>query len=153
MLGDLDVFHFGVVVTDLESAMETIGANLRIGWAEVQERSMRLRTGAGECLTEPLRFTYSTDGPPHLELIQSGPGSVWVPTPAHLLHHVGAFADDVAVAPGDGMTLEFGGGHDEVPSGFAYYQAPGGIRVELVQAARRPEFDRWFAGGAFQRQV
>jgi hypothetical protein len=133
-------------VPDLDAAMATVGANLGITWAPVMARPQKLRTGAGECRTEDIRFTYSADGPPHVELIEAAADSVWGHTPAHGFHHIGAFADDVTVPPGPGMTLEYGGGHGERPVGFAYYVAPGGIRVELVDGSRREEFARWFAG-------
>jgi hypothetical protein len=147
MLGKLDVFHVGLVVADIEQAMKTIGENLGIAWAPVQQRTQPVRTGEGEVRDEPIVFTYSSDGPPHVELIQSTPGSVWQVTPAGCLHHMGAFADDVTVPPGPGMSLEFGGGRGEEPAGFAYYTAPGGMRVELVDGSRREQFAAWFAGG------
>ncbi len=147
MLGNLDVFHVGLVTADLELTMETIGENLGIAWAPVQQRTQRVRTGAGEPRDEPIIFTYSSDGPPHVELIQSAAGSVWEVTPPGCLHHVGAFADDVTVPPGPGMSLEFGGGHGEKPVGFAYWISPVGIRVELVDGSRREQFKAWFAGG------
>jgi hypothetical protein len=146
MLGRHDVFHIGRVVEDLDAAMDTIGANLAIGWAPVQVRTIAVLTAAGEARDEPLRFTYSTDGPPHIELIESAPGSLWQPTPDGGLHHIGLFAEQVAVAPGPGMELEFGGREERQVAGFAYYSSPGGIRVELVDARRRASFAAWFAG-------
>ncbi|HEX5195337.1 MAG TPA: VOC family protein [Solirubrobacteraceae bacterium] len=148
MLGNLDVFHVGLSVPDLQQAMRTIGSNLGISWAPTQERVQKVRTGAGETREEHILFTYSADGPPHVELIQPEPGSVWGITPANGLHHIGAFAVDVAVLPGDGLALEFGGGHGERPVGFAYYTSPAGIRIELVDQSRRRQFADWFAGGA-----
>src|SRR5580658_8027814 len=100
MLGKLDVFHVGLVVDDISVAMETIGTTLGIAWAPVQERTQPVRTGDGELREEHITFTYSSDGPPHVELIQSTPGSVWEVTPAGCLHHIGAFAEDVTVPPG-----------------------------------------------------
>ena len=147
MLGELDVFHVGLVTADLELAMKTIGENLGIAWAPVQERTQAVRTGAGEPRDEPIVFTYSSDGPPHVELIQSTAGSLWEVTPPGCLHHIGAFADDVTVPPGPGMSLEFGGGHGEEPVGFAYWISPAGMRVELVDGSRRNEFKAWFEGG------
>jgi hypothetical protein len=147
MLGKLDVFHVGLVVADLELAMNTIGENLGIAWAPVQQRTQRVRTGAGEARDEPIIFTYSSDGPPHVELIQSTAGSVWEVTPRGCLHHIGAFAEDVTVPPGPGMSLEFGGGHGDEPAGFAYYTGPNGFRVELVDGSRRDQFKAWFDGG------
>jgi Glyoxalase/Bleomycin resistance protein/Dioxygenase superfamily len=146
MLGKLDVFHVGLVVADIELAMKTIGENLGIGWASVQQRTQPVRTGAGEVREEPIVFTYSSDGPPHVELIQSTPGSVWEVTPEGCLHHIGAFVEDVTVTP-TGMSLEFGGGRRETPAGFAYYVSDAGFRVELVDGSRRGQFDAWFSGG------
>jgi hypothetical protein len=146
MLGGHDVFHLGRVVEDLDAAMSTIGANLAISWAPVQERTIAVLTAGGEARDEPLRFTYSVDGPPHIELIEAGAGSLWQPTPDGGLHHVGIFAEHVAVAPGPGMELEFGGREGRGVAGFAYYSSPGGIRVELVDARRRASFAAWFAG-------
>jgi lactoylglutathione lyase len=146
MLGTLDVFHVGLSVPDLELAMSSIGANLGISWAPSQERMQKVRTASGETREEHILFTYSSDGPPHVELIQPEPGSVWGITPANGLHHIGAFASDVTVPPGDGLQLEFGGGHRERPVGFAYYISAYGIRIELVDESRRQQFADWFAG-------
>ena len=102
MLGKLDVFHVGVVVDDLDAAMTAMGANLGIRWAPVQERTQTVRRGDGEVRREAIRFTYSVDGPPHLELIDSASDALWATTPPGCLHHVGAFADDVRLPPGAG---------------------------------------------------
>ncbi len=150
MLGTLDVFHVGLSVPDIEAAMDAIGSNLGICWAPMMERTQQVRTGTGETREEHILFTYSSDGPPHVELIQAEPGSVWGVTPAGGLHHIGAFADDVSVAPGAGLELEFGGGHRESPAGFAYYTSPSGIRVELVDGSRRAQFNDWFRGGELE---
>jgi hypothetical protein len=146
MLGELDVFHVGVVVDDLTSSMATIGATLGIGWAPVQERVQIVRTGAGEVRHEPIRFTYSAAGPLHVELIESTEESVWETCPPGGLHHIGAFSDDVTTPPSTEMTLEFGGGDRDAPVGFAYYTAPSGLRIELVDRSRRDQFEAWFAG-------
>ena len=47
MLGGHDVFHLGRVVEDLDAAMSTIGANLAISWAPVQERTIAVLTAGG----------------------------------------------------------------------------------------------------------
>ena len=153
MLGNLDVFHVGLSVPDIGLAMKEIGRNLGISWAPMQERVQKVRTRSGETRDEHILFTYSSDGPPHVELIQPEEGSVWGITPANGLHHIGAFADDVTVPPGDGLRLEFGGGHDETPVGFAYYTSSLGIRVELVDASRREQFAQWFGGSRDLRMV
>ena len=150
-LGTLDVFHVGVVVEDLDDAMRALGGTLDLTWAPVQEREQVVRTGDGELRSDQIRFTYSVEGVPHLELIESATRRVWQPGPPGQLHHVGVFADDVAASSrrlaADGAPLEFGGGDADDPAGFAYHLVPGGLRVELVEAARREQFARWMAGG------
>jgi catechol 2,3-dioxygenase-like lactoylglutathione lyase family enzyme len=150
-LGNLDVFHVGIVVDDLDAAMGTLGGTLGLTWAPVQQREQVVRTGDGDVRSDEIRFTYSAEGVPHLELIESATRRVWQPGPPGQLHHVGAFATDVAAASrrlaADGAPLEFGGGDGDEPAGFAYHLAPGGLRVELVEAARREQFARWMAGG------
>lgn len=149
-MGKLDVYHVGAVVEDLDAAMRSLGATLALTWAPVQERTQAVRTAAGEVLSDDIRFTYSAEGTPHLELIESATRRVWQPGPSGQLHHVGVFAADMAAASRElaasGGRLELGGGRREQPAGFAYHLVEGGLRVELVDAARRAEFDRWLGG-------
>lgn len=151
-LGNLDVFHLGTVVPSLETAMDAIGRDLGVSWAPVQERDQRVRTGSGEVLVEHIRFTYSREGIPHLELIESREQRAWRVCDGGALHHAGAFVDDVAAESARlvaaGVPLEFGGGAREQPAGFAYHLAAGGIRFELVDGSRRADFMRWFDGGS-----
>jgi Glyoxalase/Bleomycin resistance protein/Dioxygenase superfamily len=155
-LGKLDVFHVGVVVEELDAAMRDLGAALGLTWAPVQQREQVVRTGAGELRSDEIRFTYSAEGVPHLELIESATRRVWAPGPPGQLHHVGVFADDVAASSrsfaASGAPLEFGGGDGDEPAGFAYHLVDGGLRVELVEAGRREEFTRWMAGGTLGGQ-
>jgi hypothetical protein len=150
-LGDLDVFHVGMVVADIDAAMRDLGTVLGVTWAPLQERDQVVRTGGGEVKTEHIRFTYSADEGMRLELIESREQAVWQPAAAGLIHHVGAYADDLVVESqrliADGAVLEFAGGSREAPAGFAYHVVPGGLRVELVDGARKEQFQRWWSGG------
>lgn len=152
-LGNLEVHHVGTVVEHLETAMEIATRDLGVSWAPVQEGAPRVRTADGEVLAEDIRFTYSVQGTPHLELIESPDGRLWRPGPPGTLHHLGAFVEDLAAESArlvaGGMGLEFGGGAREQPEGFAYFLAPAGIRIELLDAQRRPDFERWLGGGDF----
>jgi hypothetical protein len=152
-LGNLEVHHVGAVVEHLETAMEIASRDLGVTWAPVQEGAPVVRTGAGEVVAEQLRFTYSVEGTPHLELIESRDARLWRPGPPGGLHHLGAFVEDLAAESARviarGMGLEFGGGADERLEGFAYFLAPAGIRIELLDGRRRPDFERWLGGGEF----
>ena len=149
-LGTLDVFHLGVVVEDLDASMRVLSDTLGLTWAPVQELSQTVRTGGGAVLCDRIRFTYSVEGAPHLELVDSEEQRVWRPAPGQL-HHIGVFAEDLAGESARlaarGVPLELGGGARETPLAFAYHLSPGGVRIELVDAARRPDFARWIAGG------
>lgn len=152
-LGNLNVFHFGIVVEDIHASMTELGERFDLTWAPLVEAPIDVRTAEGERVTEHLKFTYSSQGPPNIELVESRERRLWTPTPDGMIHHVGAYDDDFAGAvarnTATGASLEFGGGHAEQPVGYAYFRVPGGMRVELIDGARRANFEAWFAGGEF----
>ena len=41
-------------------------------------------------------FTYSAEGPQHIELLEGEPGSIWDGRVTPGLHHIGVWSDDVA---------------------------------------------------------
>ncbi len=144
------ISHTALAVPDLEKAMSGYGKALGLTWARPQQRAIRIRVAAGDLTTE-IRFTYSRQGPPHLELIEGAAGTIWAPVSG--LHHIGLWSDqlesDAAQLEHRGMALEVAGlsRSGRQPSGFTYHRSTHGLRVELVDAAARPAFERWFAGG------
>ncbi|MCY4622789.1 MAG: VOC family protein [bacterium] len=144
------ISHTALAVPDLEAAMSVYGNALGLTWARPQQRAIRIRVGAGDLTTE-IRFTYSRQGPPHLELIEGAAGTIWAPVSG--LHHIGLWSHqleiDAAQLEHRGMALEAAGlsRSGEQPSGFTYHRSAHGLRVELVDAAARAAFEHWFAGG------
>jgi lactoylglutathione lyase len=145
-------FHVGVRVVDLEQSMEDLGASLGLEWARLQERDQRLWTPEGGAITTPLRFTYSIEGPLHVELLQGRPGSIWDAGLGVGLHHTGVWSEDVKGDTdgllGSGWTMV--GAQRPPEDGYGtmtYVQAPTGFVLELVDVAVRPMFERWWAGG------
>ena len=120
-------YHNGVRVAHLETAMQEIGEALGVTWCEPQVREQNVWLPDTGETTIPLRFTYSSQGPQHIELLEGAPGSIWDGRVTPGLHHVGVWSDDVA--------------------GDTYVQPPSGLIVELVWSAIQPMFERWFAGG------
>lgn len=145
------IFHTGVRVPSLDEAMAELGPKLNITWSEVRENDQQVWTPARGLHTVPLRYTYSAEGPQHLELLEGAAGSVWDGREEPGVHHIGVWADDVAAeadaALADGWVCA--ASHAAPDDGFgvfAYVVPPGsGIIVELVASAVQPMFDQWWA--------
>ena len=148
------LYHVGVRVPDLEAAMAGLGPALGITWAQVVQRDQPVWTPDDGAYTIPLRFTYSCEGPQHIELLQGAPGSLWDGADLPGVHHMGVWVDDVAAETerliGAGWTLEMAQrAPDEGYGVMTYVRSPGGFRLEPVSVAVRPRFERWWAGGPF----
>ena len=126
-------FQVGIVVADLEVAMEELGAALGIEWAPPQER----RLGEWTC-----RITFGRrPGPPYLELIEGQPGSPWDPAGGYRLDHIGYWTEDVdaesARLAEAGLPIEVQGA--ELSGPWTYHRGERtGLRVELIDQTRRP---------------
>ena len=91
-----DLFHTGVVVDDLDAAKAELGARLGLTWSE-GGADVVLITDEGT-RTAASAYAMSREGPHHLELCQSVPGTVWTATAPGQAHHLGYWVDDVAAA-------------------------------------------------------
>lgn len=141
------LYHVGMVVPDIEETMEELGRSLGVTWPEPQRRRRRFRSGDDRFEAE-LRFVYSFEGPPYLELIEGVPGTPWDPRGSGSIHHVGVWVDDLEGAAGDlvaaGAPIELTYDTPTLQS-FTYHVTAAGLRVELVDASRRPGIEAWLA--------
>lgn len=145
------IFKAGLIVADLQRAMAELGTWLDVQWTPVRTAELSLRTEAG-METAQLSFVCATDGGTILELIQANPEGYYRHQPGAELHHVGMWVDDLAATSREleeqGMALEAAGVDGErSPALFAFHNNPYGLRIELVDAAMRPSFEQWLAGG------
>jgi hypothetical protein len=137
----LDLYHTGIVVTDLESAMAEFNELLGVSWRRVCESEVAVVTPNGpEALR--LRYVHSLEGPPYLELVESIPGTVWDAHGEGHVHHLGiAVADPPTIASAleaGGMTWIVSDDRGEVAgSTFCYFAAKCGPLIELVAPAAR----------------
>ena len=93
------IYHTGIRVHDLDAAMVEMGSKLGVTWATVQHSDDRaVWTPETGLIEVPLTFVYSCEGPQHIELLQSPPGSPWHAGDSPGVHHVGIWVDDVAAA-------------------------------------------------------
>ena len=145
-----DQFHFGIVVEDLDAALADLSALFGYQWCQLLSIRTPVRLPTGET-TIDLRFTYSTTAP-RVELIQSVPGTLWVPASGSHLHHVGYWSDDVTRDAGllveRGYLAEATGVRPDGTPIWAYHRSPNGPRVELVSRTLRPSLEGYWGSGA-----
>ncbi len=144
------MYHVGVVVDSLERSMEEMGGQLSLTWVAPQHRNLTVDF-RGRVVNTDLRFTYSEQGPVHIELIESVPDTPWEPAS---MHHVGYWTDDLQATAREfdeaGMELDTTyDGPGPGPVGFGYWMGESGYRIEVVDGARRDAFEQWIKGGEF----
>ena len=142
-----DQFHIGIVVDDLDAALEEFGGLLGYEWCPVFAIETPVILPEGEVMVD-LRFVYSKTEP-RVELIRAMPGTPWVPATDSGIHHAGYWSDDMA---GDGRSLDASGYAEEargvLPDGtpmWAYYRSPRGLRIELVSRQLRAGLEQYWA--------
>jgi catechol 2,3-dioxygenase-like lactoylglutathione lyase family enzyme len=147
------VFHSGVRVPDLDKAMADLGPALGVAWAQPREGEQPIWTPSTGPQTAMLRFTYSIEGPQHVELVEGAAGSVWDAGSSPGLHHVGVWVDDIVAE----TTRLLDAGWELVAAQrspaegfgvFSYLAPASGLIVELVDAAVEPHFAAWWSAGA-----
>ena len=150
-----EIFHIGIRVPNIETAMEEMGESLNVTWAELVENpSQGLWTPDDGQQNIPLKFVYSREGDQHLELLEGQPGSFWDGNENPGVHHFGVWVDDVKVETE--RLLDHGwdllGAAKSPAEGFGNmtYLAPSnGTILELVASINKPRFERWWGGGSF----
>ncbi len=152
------LFHVGVRVPDLDVAMDELGASMGVTWAEARESdAQQLWTPEHGAQELRLRYTYSAEGPQHIELLEGPPGSFWDGRTQPGAHHVGVWVDDVAGETtrlvDAGWTL-VGANRDGSDGGgygiYTYVQPPSGLIVELVDRAVAGFFEQWWGAALDQ---
>jgi catechol 2,3-dioxygenase-like lactoylglutathione lyase family enzyme len=136
-----DLFHTGIVVDDIEAAKEQFGALLGLTWLEGGGTvAMQTAEGPSKIVT---RYAISAEGPHHVELVQSIPGTLYTTSGSPRAHHVGYWVDDVPAASAalahSGLTnvvlIGFGG---DRPPITAYHEAGDGFWIEIVARSMKP---------------
>ncbi len=146
-------FHWGIVARDFDATCAELGAVCGLTWATPMRRQFSVRQLDGVKEVN-FRLTYSVEGPPHYEVLEASPGTVWEPSLAGGVHHLGFWSNDldadaarlVAAGYPVGVTAAT---PDDQPAGFTYHRLHTGLWVELVDIARKPAYETWIAGGDF----
>lgn len=126
-----DFFQVGIVVPDLEAAMDELGEALNLEWGEII---------INRVLDWDVRLVFST-ATPYIELVEGPVGSPWDATAGPRLDHLGYWADD---PDAEALRLEARGWQTELDGRVlgrsVYYQRDprSGLRIEMVPPT--PEF-------------
>lgn len=128
-------YQVGVIVPALEPAMEELGTALGLTWGTVVEVDYE---------PAPIRFVFSVQGPPHIELIEGPQAGPWSSAGGPRIDHIGYWSSDVAADKRElrarGLPIDVDGEQLGNPI-FAYHRAEhSGMRVELVSDAMRERF-------------
>jgi catechol 2,3-dioxygenase-like lactoylglutathione lyase family enzyme len=152
------LFHVGLLTTDLDAGMDEIGRSAGVTWAEVRDWPMKVWLPDRGYIEMEIRLTFSkeTQGPVRLELIQGSPDTPVDPAQGTGLHHFGYFVDDPAaeterlLALGGTLVMS-AASPDEGYGRFTYVRTASGMLVEPVAEANRARFEQWWAGGELVR--
>ncbi len=154
LLENCEFYHVGIVVEDFQAALDELAISHGLEWASIQHRKFDVRQPNG-IVEADFRVTYSIQGPPHFEIIESSPGTIWSYAGGGI-HHLGYWSNnleaDAEVLNSVGFKWEatYSNPETDSPFGFTYHTL--GVtktRIELVDRARKTAFDTWIAGGDF----
>ena len=145
MIAFEDVYHVGVIVPDLEAAMDELGRRFACDWRDPATATVRVRDQGGDRILSP-RVAFSAQSDPiALELIEAIPGTVWRVGERSQLHHFGLYVESVEAAIeelGPALTVEMAGlDREGMLAGFCYVNDGLGVRMELVERGGLPPLD------------
>lgn len=146
-----DFYHTGIIVPDLDAAMDRLSALAGYRWITPVSYTLPFRTTSG---TQEVTstFVYSLQAP-HVELIKEVPGTAWTAAPGNAIHHLGYWTDNLAESAN---LLEDNGFAFEATADtaapelalFAYYVDSAGTRIEIVDRALFPDFPAFLQAAA-----
>jgi Glyoxalase/Bleomycin resistance protein/Dioxygenase superfamily len=136
-------FEVGYTVVDLSQAMSQLSNTMGLQWGPVQGETLPIQLGNKVTLVT-LTATVSVQGPPYVELVQANPTVYpWNATtnfsPSHFgyaVHNLAAASDALVAAGFPRIATVAVPGVDA--SIFAYHRGPGGMIIELIDAAFAP---------------
>jgi hypothetical protein len=147
----LKLYHTGIIVDDLDAAMRSMGETLGLAWAPPLTSTVPLR-GPDGVLGREVRFTYSLQGPHHVEILeQVNPAPYVNVTGGRHVHHLGYYTDDLRGAAAhleaQGYRMELSGVDDEdggiARATFHYSEFMPGMWIELVSHEIAAEIGDW----------
>lgn len=151
----MNLYHTGLIVNDLNEAMESWSAALDLKWAPPRMSTSPMLCPDG-VLDREVKFTYSLQGPHFIELLeQVNPAPYLNLTGGRYVHHLGYFTTDLERSSAEleerGFRRELSGvDHHGGLSRAAFHYSPEspGMWIELVAGEIAAEIGGWIADAA-----
>ena len=145
-------FHIGILVPDLEEAQDKFTRLFGISFTAVASAQYEIiRPESGTRISRSSRMCYSTDGPPHYELMQADASDFFGPPEGMRIHHVGLWTSDVGQAQrqvreiGLRTDAETRDALGQLNVFFTNPQDAYGIRFEFLPEAKRAGWEKFIA--------
>ena len=150
-------FHIGILVPDLDEAIERFSDVLGVTFADRVYQDSQYFDDGGVIKDLRLHLSFSTDGPPYYELLEAQGDGLYSLKHGIGLHHVGVWEADCKAKRKEFETK--GMNHEATiyrPDGSVivsfFEPGPlGGVRVELADLDLREQHEAWLRGGEFVR--
>jgi len=145
----LNIFHIGIVVPDIEAAALKLTAGLGIEFIEPMTARAAVFDDRGSTRELALRITYSRQGPPYVELLESQGIEGLYGSQETGLHHVGLWTSDPRAVlehlSGEGIRIEAAqyGADSSIIALYTEPSGTAGARFEYVNRALQPDVDLW----------
>jgi hypothetical protein len=138
-------YHVGFACHRLEVAMDKVGEVFGLRWTPIADETAPNLFDRHGPSSASARRTHSVGSPIPFELLEGNPGSTWDTPQDVVTHHLAYWSydvgSDVRALLQERWTIELGV-HDQHgdPEEFAYMIKPGEMRIELIDARRRPAY-------------
>lgn len=136
------LFHVGVVASDIDAAMREMSLNLGLEWKGGKPTVLDLCL-YGEDRQVEMRIAHSRHGPPYIELIEAIPDSPWaLPTGAGV-HHVCYWSEESGAVC---ARLEASGNRrvlGKIGTASGYFLSPSGMYIEIIHKSLRDHLTAW----------
>jgi hypothetical protein len=147
------MFHYGILVQDIEAAMERFGDLMGFTFHEPTTVHLNRLADPVEHQIE-FRATYSRQGPPFMELMEMAGDGIYASRHGEGIHHIGLWDPNIEM-----NRARLTGHHHLRPeatvltpngSAFAWFSDPAsshGVRLEFIDAEAREPLEHWINSG------
>jgi catechol 2,3-dioxygenase-like lactoylglutathione lyase family enzyme len=151
-----NLFHVGILVPDIDEAIARFTEVLGLSFNEPAVAHVDRFEHGSSVEALDLKISWSIQGPPYLELLESQDSSSLYGHAHEGLHHVGLWEPDPEALVDRLRNLGVGQEATQYTPDdriLATYTPPGelyGTRLEFIEASRRPGLEAWIAGAEWR---